>query len=468
MLRPRTVIRRIQRDVERHGLFGPETRILVACSGGRDSVALLLALRGFGAPWRLSLEVGHVHHGLRKSADADAAFVQGLCRDLGMPVHVERVEGLDGAGLEARARQARYEALRRMAERAGAPLVATGHTMDDQAETVLLRLLRGAGPGALAGILPRRTLGGGVDVVRPLLWTRRADLEVLVRDAGVGWREDETNRDLRIARNRIRHRVLPVLAEENPRVVETLAHVAEIVREEETEWVERTLRALAAVARAEGGSWRISLHRFRELPVALQRRVLREVAARAGNEDGISFVQLENVRWQALRGRTGSETTLPGGLRARRTSEELVIGTPSEEELPAVEVCLPVPGRVLSTELGLLVETSVEPADAPREPRGTWEVELDPEVAASGLVLRNRRPGDRLNLPGVRGGRKVSDVLTDAKVPRWERGRVGVIAAPSGEVLWVIGHRAAARARPRVGSKRRVRVRAWPLIASNG
>jgi tRNA(Ile)-lysidine synthase len=355
-----------------------------------------------------------------------------------------------------------------MAEGAGVRFVVTGHTMDDQAETVLMRLLRGAGPGALVGILPRRALGEGVEVVRPLLWTRREHLEAFLRGVGGSWREDETNRDLRIARNRVRHRVLPVLAEENPRIVERLAHVAEIVREEEAVWTEPTRSALAKVARAHGETWRISVRRFREMPVALQRRVLREIVGRTGSEDGISFVQLEEVRAQAIRGRTGSETSLPGGVRARRASDELVVGPLSADEPPPVEIALPVPGRVLSTELGLLVETSIEPAGARSQPRGEWEAELDPAFAAAGLVLRNRRPGDRIRPRGARGRRKVQDLLTDAKVPRWDRDRAGIIATGKGEVLWVIGHRVADAARPPAGAAMCVRVRAWPLIAADG
>lgn len=462
---PKTLLRRIQRDVERHELFGPDARVLVACSGGRDSVALLYLLRQFPASWRLSIEVGHVHHGLRQAADTDVTFVESLCHDLGVPLRVERLRGLAGVGLEARAREARYAALIRMAEGAGAPLVATGHTMDDQAETVLLRLLRGAGPGALTGIAPRRALGEAVEVVRPLLWTRREHLEVFLRDIGATWREDETNRDLRITRNRVRHRILPLLAEESPRVVERLAHIAEIVREEEAAWAERTRSSLAEVARIEGPSWRVSLRRFRELPVAVQRRVLREIAGRLGNEDGVSFVQLEDVRWQALRGQTGTETVLPGGIRARRTSEELIIGVPSAAGPPLVEVELPVPGRVLSAELGLLVETSLGPVREPPHPRGEWEVALDPTLATGGLVLRNRRPGDRL---GTTGGPKVQDVLTDAKVARWDRDGIGIVATATGEVLWVIGWRLARGARPPAGAAQCVWIRVWPLMATAG
>jgi tRNA(Ile)-lysidine synthase len=468
MYLPQTLVRRVQRDIERHGLFASGARILVACSGGRDSVALLHLLCRFPASWKVAVEVGHVHHGLRKTADSDVAFVEDLCRTLGVPLHVERVSGLSGPGLEARSRDARYTALRRMAQTAGAAFVATGHTMDDQAETVLMRLLRGTGTGALAGIAPRRPLGGGVEVVRPLLWTRREHLEKFLLDAGVPWREDETNQDLRIARNRVRHRLLPALAEENPRMVETLAHMAEIVREEEAVWAERTQAALAGVARADGTAWRLSLSRFRDLPVAVQRRLLREVTGRLGNEDAVSFVQLEEVRRQALRGRTGSETTLPGGVRARRTSEELIIGSFSVSEPAAVEIALPVPGRVLSADLGLLVETSLGPAGACPQPRGEWEIDLDPAVAAGGLVLRNRRPGDRLGSTGSRGGRKVQDLLTDAKLPRWDRDRVGIVATATGEILWIVGHRVARGARQpskAPGAAQRVWIRAWPLMA---
>ncbi|MDR5708213.1 MAG: tRNA lysidine(34) synthetase TilS [Armatimonadota bacterium] len=461
------LVARIQRAVTECHLFPPGARILVACSGGADSTALLHILRRFPESWDLQLAVGHVHHGLRPEADEDANFVQRLCAELGVPFHLERLTGLraQDPNLAARAREARYQALSRMAATVGASVVATGHTLDDQAETVLLRLVRGTGVAGLGGIPPRRPLRPGIEVVRPLLWTRREELRRFLSALGLSWREDPTNADLARQRNRIRHLVLPLLERENPRVREALAHLAEMVRAEEAWWEEQleTLREALVVRRAED-ALRVDRLGLRELAPALQRRLLRALAEELGIGADATFVHVEQIRRAVLRGETGSEFALPGGVRARLAREVLILDRGSMQPPPAVEVPLPVPGEALSTELGLFVEARIEPVEGTGTARGEWEVELDPAVSERGLVLRNRRPGDRIRLRG--GHRKVQDVLTEAGVPRWEREGVGIVATRDGEVLWVIGYCAAALPPSRGG--RCLRMRAWRLEAGGG
>ena len=201
----------VARDsIRRSGMLRGGEAVLVAVSGGADSVALLDVLGALAPELRLTLHVVHVHHGLRPEADADAGFVGGLCARLGIPFHLERVavrREPPWEGLEAEARRARYGAFREVARRVGAQRVATAHTADDQAETVLMRLLEGAGPRGLAGIAPVRGI-----FIRPLLGARRADIEAHLRARGLAWVEDASNSDPRFLRNRIRHEVLPFLA----------------------------------------------------------------------------------------------------------------------------------------------------------------------------------------------------------------------------------------------------------------
>ncbi|MCS7172089.1 MAG: tRNA lysidine(34) synthetase TilS [Armatimonadetes bacterium] len=461
------LIARIQRAVSECRLFSPGARILVACSGGADSTALLHILRRFPESWGLQLAVGHVHHGLRPEADEDAAFVQRLCAELGVPFYLERLTGLraQDANLAARAREARYQALGRMAAAAGARVVATGHTLDDQAETVLLRLVRGTGVAGLGGIPPRRPLQPGVEVVRPLLWARREELRAFLSSLGSPWREDPTNADLTRQRNRIRHLVLPLLERENPRIREALAHLAEMVRAEEAWWEEQleTLRETLVVRKTEG-ALRVDRLGFQELAPALQRRLLRALAEELGVGADATFVHVEQIRRAVLRGETGREFTLPHGVRVRLAREVMMVDREDSPSLPPVEVPLPVPGEVISTELGLFVEARIEPVEGEGTARGEWEVELDPAVSERGLVLRNRRPGDRIRLRG--GRRKVQDVLTEAGVPRWDRDGVGIVATRDGEVLWVIGYCAAAF--PPSPGGRCLRMRAWRLEAGSG
>ncbi len=438
-------------------LLAPGQGVLLACSGGADSVALVLLMRSLATEYGWSLAVGHVHHGLRPSAEEDAVFVEALARRLDLAFLTRRLVGLSPPNLEAKARAGRYAALADMARQLGLAAVATAHTLDDQAETVLLRLLRGTGPAGLAGIAPRRPLAPGVDVVRPLLWCRRSQLRQFLAEEGQTWREDESNLDPRQLRNRLRHRLMPLLLAENPRLPEALAQLAEVVREEEAVWAEQVTSTARQLARRADGGWRVALQPFLQLPVGLQRRLLRTLL---GTWGGASFVHLEEARGLLRTGQAGQERTLPGGVRVRLESGTFWVGVPPPASVAPVR--LAVPGRVVVPELGLMVEAKVEPREG-AGPRGAWEAELDVRWAERGLVVRTRQPGDRIRLKV--GTRKLQDLLVDLRIPRWDRDRLAVVATEDGEVLWVVGHRVADAARPEAGGVRCVRLRAWPLEA---
>ena len=447
----------VRRTVDAYELLPEGVRVLAACSGGGDSVTLVHLLARLAADRRWEVYVGHVHHGLRSSADGDAAFVAELAGRLGLPCLTRRLRGLGGPNGEARSRAARYAALAEMAREAGAQAVATGHTLDDQAETVLLRLLRGTGVAGLSGILPRRPLAAGVDLVRPLLWCRRQQLRQFLTEEGEAWREDETNADLRHARNRVRARWMPLLSTENPRLAEALAQLAEVVREEESVWAEQVARIVHQLACPAQGGWTVTLREFCRLPVALQRRVLRELV---GNLRAPRFVQLEQARRLVCSEQPGQELAFGGGVRLQVGSDSFWVGVPSQP--PEYEpVPLPVPGRCLVAELGVLVEARVEPLEA--RGGGWWEAELDVRWVQRELVVRTRKPGDRIRL--AVGTRKLQDLLVDLRVPRWERDRVPLVASRDGEVVWVVGRRVADAARPAPEASHCLRLRAWPLEA---
>jgi len=207
-------------------------RILAAVSGGPDSVCLAHYLRAMARRKGFSVRLLHVHHGLRGgAADRDAAFVRDLGRQWGVPAFTAAAPvRTRGQGLEAAARKSRYRALTRAARRLRCNKVATGHQLDDQAETVLLHLLRGTRVSALAGIPPRRRLSGRIDLVRPILPLTRAEVLAYLEVHGLKCRHDRTNRDTRFTRNWIRSRVLPLLASRNPRIREHLAGIAAQVR----------------------------------------------------------------------------------------------------------------------------------------------------------------------------------------------------------------------------------------------
>ncbi len=346
----------------------PGDRICAAVSGGADSVAMLLLLHAANALPRNGLGVGlsavHVHHGLRgEEADADLAFVEALCLRLEVPLHVhhasvpERVAASRAGagkseGAEEAARAIRYEVFASLMAQGHADCVLTAHTLDDQAETVLMKLLRGAWTEGLSGVHPlvlvdRAKVGG--KILRPLLGVRRAELIEFLRRQGQPWRTDTSNSDEAFTRNRVRHQLLPALREYNPSLDQTLANLAELAREDEARWQAELGRILPQVllpgnpvrgggravstAAGEDGSVALEIERLRGFDPALRRRVVRAAARQLGAR--LSFD--ETARLLALAGllpvsgtgeatvaaRAGSGFQLAGGLRAERSSREL-------------------------------------------------------------------------------------------------------------------------------------------------
>lgn len=312
--------------------------VIVAVSGGADSVALLLALDELIKAGRLALEMtaAHLDHGLRgEASEEDAEWVAELARGLGYEIVLGRVSVKDraegsGDNLEQAARRARYEFLAGAAERGSAMLVLTAHTMDDQAETVLLRLLRGSGADGLGGIEPVRSLdtGRGVSLVRPLLhWARRAETEQYCRERDAGFRVDEMNRDERFARVRVRVRLLPLMRTFNGRVVEALARTAELLREDAA-----ALRGAAEKLLDEASVGSATVHAsplrvdvLASAPVALRRRALRLWIARGrGDLRRLEMVHLLAVEKLLTGERGGRVALLPGGSTVTRLRGRLL------------------------------------------------------------------------------------------------------------------------------------------------
>jgi len=377
----------------------------VAFSGGPDSTALLAVLAEMRDQELLAaVHAAHVDHGLREGSAADGDACARVCATLGVPFTRVRVEVGPG-NVQAEARRQRYAALRREAERWGATRIATGHTQDDQAETVLLRILRGAGARGLAGIPPRRG-----PVVRPLIDRTRPEVLAYLRDRRLPFLEDPTNATPRFLRNRVRAEVLPALLRLSPRAVRSLARAADLLRDDE-----RALSARAA-SLVKGGAARVADVAAR--PVAVRRRVVRALWHQAsGARAGLSAGHVEAVLALLARGRPG-RAPLPRGLEARVRYGVLSVGAPPERA-PARE---PV-------RLG-------EPGEHPL-PDGRTLVLRGGDEATWPLWWRQRRPGDRFRPAGGRGSKKLKAWLIDRKVPCEERDRLELLADDAGEVLWI-------------------------------
>jgi tRNA(Ile)-lysidine synthase len=349
----------------------PGDRICVAVSGGADSVALLLALHEANTAQRDSLGVGlsavHVHHGIREASesDADLAFVQNLCIQLDITLHIHRADVPARAAenretLEEAAREVRYAFFRTLIASGHADSILTAHTLDDQAETVLMKLLRGAWTEGISGIHPVVTIHAASSqssarsgrILRPLLSTRRSEIESFLQSRDQPWQTDSTNADTLYTRNRIRHELLPQLRTFNPSIDQTLANLAELAREEESRWQTELARVLPqlllpgkpvrgggrAVSTTPGSSSiAIELDRLRGLDPALRRRVLRAAARQLGFR--LSFD--DTTRLLALAGfatlptiaaRSGASVHLAKGLRAQRSVREFRLFSESDTE----------------------------------------------------------------------------------------------------------------------------------------
>lgn len=331
-----SLARRVLDAIERQHLLRPGCRLGVAVSGGSDSVALLLILRELSAALGLQLALVHLDHAWRRESGRDAAFVAGLARGFELPLHAERAaarESRAAGNREQLGRRMRYAFFHRLIAAGALDVVATAHTADDQAETLLLRLLRGAAPAGLAGILPARDQGR---IVRPLLGVRRLELQQWLERRHQPWRDDPTNLDLARRRNRVRLETLPQLARQfNPRLVERLAAMAEIARAEEALWAGALPSWFERTFTASPGGLAAPRHALAALPLALQRRLLREAVRRLqGDLRQLTFGALEALlawlplapapprRWQLAR------------VECRLTAHTLELSAPAPRATP--------------------------------------------------------------------------------------------------------------------------------------
>jgi len=441
---------RFRASLDALGVRGGGAHVLAAVSGGCDSAALLHLLRFAADDVGLRVSAAHFDHAMRPGSERDAAWVRGLCRAWGIDLLEARAEAAPRT--EAEARDARYAFLRRAQRERGATHLATAHHADDQAETVLFRVLRGTGPAGLAGIPPR----DGTGLIRPLLPFSRAAIRRYARESGLAWRHDPTNALVEPARNRIRHRLLPY-AERHvaPGVRRALVRLAELAREDEAAWSSVLQPLLAETAYDADGALVLVRERFRAYDSAVRARVLRAllrrvgaVPDRAGTRLALQFIT------HAPSGRT---LELPGGVRI--TTE---FGTARMERV-TVQKVVPAPDAplvIVAADAGegrFVVGgrpwtarwTSGSAPEEDGDDRGT--IRISAERARFPLVLRGRAPGDRIRTAA--GRRPLKKVLGEARIPLRTRRTLPVLADAEGAVLWVPGVARSAGTAPRPGER---------------
>ncbi len=445
-------------EMRRGEVFRPGERVGVAVSGGPDSVLLLDFLQRLSQKIALRLVVVHFNHHLRGAeSDTDESFVRGLARERGLELirgeaEVERVAREKHRNLEATARELRYRFFFSLVSRRKLDKVATAHTANDQAETVLLRLLRGTGTRGLGGIYP--ALEG--KVVRPFLALTRAEIEGELKARKLDYRVDSTNRDPRRQRNKIRMELLPLLEKEfNPEVVTLLKELADRARDDE-QFLEQQTRELAQAWRVrEGEEERIPGRPMLEFPPAVARRVLRQmILAARGNLRGITHAHIEALRRFAATAQSGRSMDLSGNLVARKEFDWLVLGHPTRG--PAgTNFAYPVklPGEVAVAPLGLTFRFKIVAREgAQRAYNGHEVVVLDAQRLSEKLVLRNWRPGDRFQPPGSRKPLKLKELFRLRRIPLGQR-KLWPVLESGGEIVWVRGFPAASSAAATPNSK---------------
>ena len=422
---------RVADFIAQHDLLRAGASAVVGVSGGADSVALLHMLTALAPSMGFTVCAAHFNHGIRgAAADADEAFVRRLCARLGVPLFcgqadVPSLAESRGQTLEQAAREARYAFLEEARVHFGADVIAVAHHMDDQAETLLLHLARGAGLAGLVGMKARRGR-----VIRPLLPLRRSEIEAYLSQEGLSFCTDETNLLRDSTRNRIRLDVLPYLAEHvNPAIVPALCAASELLAQDEAYLCEAAGQRLLSVQRGENAYDRAALA---ALPPALLGRAVRMALAAAGAEKDIERTHVEQVI-ALLQGRTGARLYLPG-VDVWVDYALLCVGRLPEEAPEPFEVPLVRAGETC-TEKGVFLAEKVPPERFVRDPFIAC-FDLD-KLPAEGLSVRSRRPGDRFFPLNAPGRRKLKEFFIDRKVPRAER-EVPLIACGQ-EILFVPG-----------------------------
>lgn len=447
------VIKRVLQTIDRYEMFVPDDKVLVGVSGGPDSTALLHILHSLAPVYGLKLSVAHLNHGLRpRDADKDEAFAKKMAEKLSLPYYRRQADiRTQNGSIEEQAREARYAFFYELMHRHGHTKIALGHHKNDNAEAVLMHLLRGSGTRGLAGIPPVRNNG----VVRPLIQLDRSQIMAYLKDNGIPFVVDATNADPVFDRNRIRHHLIPIIEEQyNAGIVETLCRTADLLREEET-WFNHYLKPLVDKAVARSEKDRLELHcrvLAREAP-AVQRRLIRDALNRwYGHLRRMSAYHIDAVIGLLPGEAEGKRLSLPNGIQAMRRLSHLLF-VKGDRSMPAATTVqhgfsysvsgmdrLPLKIDIPESDCHLIlkIEDLSQPYDFKfTDADRTW---FDLQGLTFPLNIRNFRLGDRINPYGMQGSQKIKKLFIDRKIPIGQRHKIPLLVS-HGTILWVIGLR---------------------------
>ncbi len=473
-MRLEPIISKVKGEIVRNSLILAGDKVVVALSGGPDSMAMLHILRGLIQELDISLHIAHLDHQFRGlQSQKDSEFIRNYADRLCLPATIESIDVPSFArknrlSAQAAAREIRYEFLFKVARDVGGTKIALGHTSNDQAETILARILRGAGSRGLSGI----PVYGRGTIIRPLLSVSRAEIIDYLNQSNIPFINDPTNEKPIYLRNRIRHELLPLLAERySPGIYDILNREAEILCMENDFLSKYSSGILDNIVSDHGErGLELDLGLFSLLHTAVKRRVILEAVRRVkGDTDNIGFVQIEETLRMADNGRTGAVITFPGQVRIRRGYNRIVVSFGGDLVDPARwsalrvgeewSFALPVPGRVNLKPSLMEIETSIIDGPCIYSGGDGKGASFDLDMFSSPLTIRNRRRGDVLYPLGMGGKKKkLHDIFIDMKISFEERGGIPLLVSPEG-ILWVMGVRQDDRFKVRDGAKRTLLVK---------
>jgi tRNA(Ile)-lysidine synthase len=436
------ILSQVKKTIETYRMLSRGDRVIVGVSGGIDSVALLSVLHKLRPAYGISLVVAHLNHNLRgQESLRDAGFVKDLALGLDLPCEARSLDIVQfkrkGMTLQEAAREARFVVFRTLVQKHRAHKIALGQTADDQAETIVMRFLRGAGLGGLKGIPPIRD-----DlIIHPLIDVRREEIEAYAAEEGLSHIEDSSNRKDVYLRNRIRRHLIPLLEGYNPNLKTTLVRMGQILLQEDQYLRAKAQEVWSRVVRWEGDAMNLELTQLRDLHPALRFRVLRQCADAIGGSDAkrIGVTHISSLVNLTVGRKPHAMVQLPGRITARRIYDRLEIGKGERSSPPVFDHSVTFPGVTPIQEIGMKLVTEFLDQWNVRD-CSSMRAYLDSQQLRLPLRVRNWRPGDRFRPLGMTGFKKITDCFIDWKVPLEERGRIPLIL--SGDlIVWVVGYR---------------------------
>ncbi len=446
MKKKNNLLSKVCGTLTKYHMTNNDDRVVIALSGGPDSVFLIHAMDKLKNLLNISLYAFHLNHGLRgKEADRDMEFCKDLCDKMEIPIQIIKRDVSDfarknGLSVEEAGHQLRYSIYKDMLDHFKADKIATGHTFDDQAETVLMRLLSGAGKKGLAGIAPIWENY----IIRPLIDIRKQEILDFLKWSNIKYQLDSTNLDQSMMRNRIRNLLIPLLKEKfNPQIEENLCRIATIFREEMTYLDEITGSLLKRFARITENRAVLDIEETLSLSPFIAKYLIRRFIANfSGSLKDISFEHTNNV-FELLESRSGSSVILPGGLRAEKEYRFLVITRwdDNEENGELPDIRLNIPGITRSKEWGVSIRAEILNEIPHNVGDNPYSIYLDYDGCIDReFILRTRKIGDRFTPMGMNGTKKLKDFFIDQKVPRRLRESIPIIVCGE-EILWIAFYR---------------------------